>query len=307
MIGCTFAFFVIILLLCRKIRLLKRGMKEIAEELETISREDTNRLLTVSCRDKALLRLADRLNTQLRLLAQARCKYQQGDLKLKDAVTNISHDLRTPLTAVSGYLELLESEPHSPKTLRYLEIINTRVADMKALTEELFRYSVSLSVQEPENRPISLNRQLEESLLGLYGAMKQEGITPAVSIPSTPVMRMLNEASLSRIFNNIINNAIKYSDGDFSAILREDGTITFSNTASALDPVMTAKLFDRFYTVETARDSTGLGLSIAKLLTERLGGSITAEYREGKLWITLRFPELLNSETARVIPQQHLF
>lgn len=297
MIGCTFAFLVIILLLCRKIWLLKKGMREITEELETISQENTNRLLTVSNRDKSLLRLADGLNTQLRLLGQARRKYQHGDLELKDAVTNISHDLRTPLTAVGGYLELLESETHSPKTLRYLEIINTRVADMKALTEELFRYSVALSVPEPENRLISLNRQLEESLLGFYGAMKQEGITPVVSIPSTPVMRSLDEASLSRIFNNIINNAVKYSDGDFAAVLTEDGTITFSNTASALDPVMTAKLFDRYYTVETARDSTGLGLSIAKLLTERSGGSIAAEYREGKLWITLRFPEQTPSDT----------
>lgn len=297
MIGCTFAFLVIILLLCRKIWLLKKGMREITEELETISQENTNRLLTVSCRDKSLLRLADGLNTQLRLLGQARRKYQHGDLELKDAVTNISHDLRTPLTAVGGYLELLESETHSPKTLRYLEIINTRVADMKALTEELFHYSVALSVPEPENRLISLNRQLEESLLGFYGAMKQEGITPAVSIPSTPVMRSLDEASLSRIFNNIINNAVKYSDGDFAAVLTEDGTITFSNTASALDPVMTAKLFDRYYTVETARDSTGLGLSIAKLLTERSGGSIAAEYREGKLWITLRFPEQTPPDT----------
>lgn len=297
MIGCTFALLVIILLLCRKVWLLKKGMREITEELETISQENTNRLLTVSCRDKSLLRLADGLNTQLRLLGQARRKYQHGDLELKDAVTNISHDLRTPLTAIGGYLELLESEPHSPKTLRYLEIINTRVADMKALTEELFRYSIALSVPEPENRLISLNRQLEESLLGFYGAMKQEGITPAVSIPSTPVMRSLDEASLSRIFNNIINNAVKYSDGDFAAVLTEDGTITFSNTASALDPVMTAKLFDRYYTVETARDSTGLGLSIAKLLIERSGGSIAAEYREGKLWITLRFPEQTSSDT----------
>lgn len=105
------------------------------------------------------------------------------------------------------------------------------------------------------------------------------------------VKLLLDGASLSRIFNNIINNAIKYSDGDFAAVLTEDGTITFSNTSQALDPVMTARLFDRFYTVETARDSTGLGLSIAKLLTERSGGSITAEYREGKLWITLRFAE----------------
>ena len=286
----TFIFLMVIFLLCRKIRLLQKGMLEITEELKTISREDTNRLLTVSSRDKSLLGLADGLNAWLRLFHQDRRKCQQGDLELKNAVTNISHDLRTPLTAISGYLELLESETHSPKTLRCLVIIRTRVADMHALADELMRYSIALSVPEPENRLISLNRQLEESLLGFYGTMKQKGISPAVSIPSTPVMRTLDGASLSRIFNNIISNAIKYGDGDFAAVLTEDGTIVFSNTVRTLDPVTTAKLFDRFYTVETVHDSTGLGLSIAKLLTERAGGSIEAGYREGKLWITLRFP-----------------
>jgi len=278
------------LLLCLKIRHLQKSMEEMADELEEITREDTNLLLTVSHRDKALLRLADRLNAQLKLLGQARRRYQQGDLELKDAVTNVSHDLRTPLTAISGYLELLGKESHTPKALRYLNIIGTRVQDMKSLTEELFRYSMAVSIPEPENRLISLNRQLEESLLGFYGVMQQRNITPSISIADTPVMRKLDASALSRIFNNIISNAIKYSDGDFAITLTLDGTIIFSNSAHNLNPILTAQLFDRFYTVETARDSTGLGLSIAKYLTERLGGSITAEYREGRLWITVNFP-----------------
>ncbi len=281
----------LIFLLCLKIRLLHKGIREITDELDEILREDTNTLLTVSSRDRSLLYLADKLNAQLRLLGQARLKYQQGDRELKNAVTNISHDLRTPLTAVSGYLELLAKEPHTPKTLRHMEIIRTRVEDMKQLTEELFRYSVALSLKETRPRLLSLNRHLEESILGFYGALRQKNIIPLITLPDTPVMRTLDDASLSRIFNNIISNAIKYSDGDFQVSLTPDGTITFCNTAKNLNPISTARLFDRFYTTETIQDSTGLGLSIAKHLTEHLGGSITAQYRDDKLWIIINFPD----------------
>ncbi|MDE5931133.1 MAG: HAMP domain-containing histidine kinase, partial [Lachnospiraceae bacterium] len=95
---------------------------------------------------------------------------------------------------------------------------------------------------------------------------------------------------LSRIIGNIISNAMKYSDGDLQITLSERGEMTFSNHASGLDEVQAGKLFDRFYTVHTARKSTGLGLSIAKQLTERMGGIIDAGYREGMLSIYLFFP-----------------
>ena len=88
---------------------------------------------------------------------------------------------------------------------------------------------------------------------------------------------------------NIIGNAIKYSDGDLAITLRENGGMVFSNTAKGLDPVAVGKLFDRFFTVETGRNATGLGLSIARLLTEQMGGAISAEYAEGRLVIVLQF------------------
>lgn len=281
----------ILFILCLKIFLLKRGMAEIMERLEDILQEDTNNLLMIPYRDRTLRRFAARLNEQLKILRQQRHQYKSGDQELKEAVTNISHDLRTPLTAVSGYLELLEKEQHTPKNLHYLKVIRARVNDMKLLTEELFRYSVALSTREEAPVLLSLNRHLEECLLGFYGAMKQKNIVPDISMPDIPVMRTLDETALSRVFCNIINNAIKYSDGDFCVRLDPDVTVTFTNSAENLDPVMAARLFDRFYTVETSRDSTGLGLSIAKLLTERMGGRITAEYQSGKLHIVVFFPD----------------
>ena len=120
--------------------------------------------------------------------------------------------------------------------------------------------------------------------------MGQRGIAPEIFLPEGAVVRALDSSAVSRIFGNIISNALKYSDGDFSVALDRDGTAIFSNAAHALDPVVTAQLFDRFYTVETGRGSTGLGLSIARLLTERMGGTIQAEYREGRLLIAVRFP-----------------
>ena len=108
-------------------------------------------------------------------------------------------------------------------------------------------------------------------------------------MPEAAIIQKLDAAALRRIFDNILSNAVKYSDGDLAVSLLPDGTVTFSNSAPSLSRVQAERLFDRFYTVETARNSTGLGLSIAKLLTEKMGGTITAEYESGHLQICIAF------------------
>lgn len=104
-------------------------------------------------------------------------------------------------------------------------------------------------------------------------------------------MRALDKNALPRIFDNILSNAAKYSDGDLTVKLLQDGTVIFENSAKELDTVQTAHLFDRFFTLNTARGGTGLGLSIAKLLTEKMNGHITAEYRKGKLSVRVLFSD----------------
>ena len=217
-------------------------------------------------------------------------KLQTGNDELTTAVTNISHDLRTPLTAICGYLDLLEQEPQSEKSGRYLAVIRERTDAMRSLTEELFRYSViTATADELDMQAVRLNDILEQSLAGFYGALSARGITPEIRMPEAAVIRELDAAALRRIFDNILSNAVKYSDGDLTIRLRPDGSVTFSNRASSLSRVQAERLFDRFYTVETARNSTGLGLSIAKLLTEKMGGTITAEYESGHLQICIAF------------------
>ncbi len=281
---------IVIAILIVKICTLRKSAKEIAEAFADRLETDTNTLILISTRDKEMCRLAEAVNEQLRLLRKQRRQYVSGDKELKEAVTNISHDLRTPLTAIWGYLDLLERQDTSEEVARYLGHIRNRAEALRQLTEELFRYSVILSTTGellPES--CDLRGILEESLLSSYAVLTERGIEPEITMPETPVICMVDKKAMTRIVGNLISNAIKYSDGDLTVTLTEAGELTFENTAQGLDEVQVGRLFDRFYTVEAARTATGLGLSIAKTLTEQMGGRIRAEYADNRLRIVLSF------------------
>ena len=283
---------IVILLLTVKVFLLQKSTDEIREEFALRLTADTNTLIAISSRDSHMRKLAKEINIELNKLKKDRHRFQQGDLELKDAVTNISHDLRTPLTAIFGYLDLLEKEKNTGEARRYIRIIRERTEAMKQLTEELFRYSMLTTASDstPAEQLI-LNRLLEESISAYYGALKQNRITPRIDLPEAEVKRILNRNACSRIFGNLLSNAIKYSDGDLDITLRENGEIIFSNHTAQLDEVQAGRLFDRFYTVDTASaGSTGLGLSIARTLTEQMGGTIEADYKDHILSVHIFFP-----------------
>lgn len=128
---------------------------------------------------------------------------------------------------------------------------------------------------------------LEESILGFYAAFEERGIIPKIRLPERKVIRTVNRDALSRLFGNLLHNALKYSDGDLEIVLTETGKLFFSNAASTLTQTQVERLFDRFYTVENGRKSSGLGLSIARVLVEQMHGSISAKYENGKLNIYL--------------------
>ena len=272
-----------------KIVLLKKSMVEILTDFERIVAEDTNIQISISSNDKTAKNLARAINLQLSELRKIKQQCSNGDRELKEAVTNISHDLRTPLTAICGYLDLLEKQELSEDTARYIEQIRNRSEVLKQLTEELFRYSVIASIPELTYEKVNLCRILEETLISFEGALQQANITPEIHMPSKVVWCTLDQSAVTRVFGNIINNAIKYSNGDFIVNLNDDGSVIFTNTSKELSTVEVSKLFDRFYTVDSARKSTGLGLSIAKLLTERMNGVIDATYENDKLSITIEF------------------
>ena len=280
---------IVIFALLVKIHLLRKSINEITDAFQEKLATETNTLIDVSSRDPYVLKLASDINVQLRLLRKERQQFQQGDIELKEAITNLSHDLRTPLTAINGYLDLLDREDKSDEVNRYISLIRDRSEALKSLTEELFRYSIVTSVQNISLERIDLVRALEESLVSFYGVFRERNIEPEIRLPEEPVWKTLDKEAISRVFSNIISNAIKYSEGDFSVSMTESGVITFSNIARKMDAVSVGRLFDRFYTVETGGNSTGLGLSIAKILVNRMNGSISAEYQDGRLLLQVSF------------------
>ena len=274
-----------------KVYLLRKSAKLLRHGLEEKLREDTNTLLCPPTRDREMRRLAAALNQQLRILRQERLRYQQGDRELKEEVANLAHDLRTPLTALCGYLELLQTQALSRDAARYLAQIQNRANTMRQLTEDLFRYSLA-HIQQPLNmKPVNLTLALEEALLAFYGSFEKKGILPQIQLPDNKVERILDPAALERILGNILENALKYSGDNLAVTLSQEGTITFSNRAPDLDQTTAGRLCNRFYTVEAGQNATGLGLSIAKLLTQRMGGEMGIQFEKGTLSVWVTFPK----------------
>lgn len=292
LLVCTAILALVVLALLLKIHMLKKAAKEIEDAFADRLETDTNTRIDISSGDRSMRRLADAVNRELGKLRAERLQFQQGDTELKQAVTNISHDLRTPLTAICGYLDLLEEEEKPENVERYVAIIRNRSDMLIRLTEELFRYSIIHSREkELAREPVVINHVLEQSVAAYYTAFRERNIIPRIQMPEEKVIRMLDRSALSRVCSNLIHNAIKYSDGDLDVTLEPTGEIIFANTAEGLDEVQAGRLFDRFYTVETARRSTGLGLAIARNLVEQMGGTITSEYEDGRLSIRLLFSD----------------
>jgi hypothetical protein len=292
MIYCLVIAVAIIIFLLVKLYLVKKSAREISEAFAEKIGNDTNTLIDISSRDADMIALAENINTQLKLLRKEQLQYYQGNIEVKNAITNISHDIRTPLTAIYGYLEMMQKTDDEEKKAKYINIMKDRAELMKQLTEELFRYSVVLSDDNKmETEDVFVNQVLAESISSFYPELSGRGIAPEITITQKRIIRKLNKEALQRVFSNIINNAVKYSDGDLKITLYENGDIEFSNTAKEISAVEVERLFDRFYTVEAAHHSTGLGLSIAKTLVGRMGGIIKAEYKADKLIIKISFDE----------------
>ena len=279
---------IIIIALCVKIYLLKKSAREIASEFADRLKTDTNTLIYISSHDKDMRYLSDSINKQLKILRKEHLQYHQGNTELKNAITNISHDLRTPLTAIAGNLYMIGKTDDLSEIRGYIAVIAERTETMKQLTEELFRYSMIVSNESKEDtEEVFVNQVLAESISSFYPVLTEKDITPQIHLTDARIVRNVSRSELARVFSNLLNNAVKYSNGDLDITLSDTGEITFANTAKELSTIEVEQLFDRFYTVEAAHHSTGLGLSIARTLVERMGGSITAEYDDGRLTIRI--------------------
>ena len=285
----TIILFCACIFLILKLCLIKHSIKEIEKSFTYILKADTNNIITISSSDKDIKNLTININENLTDLRKQTLQYKSGNQELKKIITNISHDLRTPLTAIRGYIDLIQQEKLSDKQKKYLKIVEKKSNELTDLTKQLFEFSKIMDIDiELKKERCCINEILEETLVGYYNIFKEKNIVPKVSICSKKIYKTANRISIIRIFENILSNVSKYSTGDFKVIMNEDGIISFSNKANSLDATTVQKIFERYFSVENAKESTGIGLSIAKKLIELNDGTIKAEYKKGNLIIEIK-------------------
>lgn len=285
----TIILFLICIFLAVKLYVIKQSIKEIEKSFSEILRTDTNNTIAISSSDKDIKNLTINLNNNLSELRGQKLQYKNGNQELKKIITNISHDLRTPLTAIKGYVDLIEQEKLSNNQKKYLKVIQKKSNELTELTGQLFEYTKLIDIDvKIKKEECCIDEILEETLVSYYSIFKEQNIIPNISICSTKVYKIVNKISIIRVFENILSNVVKYSNGDLKVEMQENGTITFSNKATSLDETTVQKIFDRYFSVENAKESTGIGLSIAKQLVELNNGSIKAEYVNGYLIIEIK-------------------
>lgn len=261
----------------------------ISRDFGDILEKDTNILLSLSSGERSLKRLVDSLNKEIKVLLSLKREYSKGIFDIKKSAENIAHDIRTPLTAVKGYVNLLEKEDLSEEGRKYLEIIKSRVDYMKNMTEELF---LSLSMKSRgvvTLSDIDAKSILEEALVSYLVEFEKKDIIPRVVTPKDKVIIKADSKALYRIYVNIISNALKYSEGEFGVEMDEKGNTTFSNYAPNMNSVEANRLLDRYYTISDAKASSGIGLSISKEIVEEMGGSMRVRLEKGRLYISITY------------------
>lgn len=277
---------IILIFLIIKLLLIKKSIRGIRSELIRILESDTNNLLTVDTKNREVVALANTLNIEIKNLRTQRLQYENGNHELKRTITNISHDIRTPLTSISGYIDLIKE--NKEKQEEYIKIIERKTNDIINLTEQLFDFSKTIDVSPNIiKEKVCINELLEETLANFYVLFKENNIVTEIKIEEIKIYKMIDKNTIIRVFENILSNVTKYSNGNFKVKLDRNGKITFSNKSSSLDATTVEKIFDRYYTVENAKKSTGIGLSIAKQLVELNNGNIVGKYEKGNLIIEI--------------------
>lgn len=249
------------------------------------------RKLRVSLQYKYIERLAGAINERNYLEEKTKIQLIQEKEQLKQSVANISHDLRTPLTSIQGYLALLKSCENKEEQEHYFSVIQAK-ADYLTELLQVF-YDLSLIDSEDyvlEIEKLDINRIVTDCLVGKYNELKE--FAPVIKIENAPVWITGNTIACKRIIENLVTNAIRYSGGYIEIVIDADGIFTVKNTAPGLKDIDVNMLFQKFYTADASRSNgnTGLGLYIVRELLDKTGGGIKGiNYENNVLTIQVYF------------------
>ena len=223
---------------------------------------------------------------------------QHNEMQLKETITNLSHDIRTPLTSLDGYFQLLQQSDSEEERRKYVGIIQSRISSLKEMLEELFTYTrLQDADYELETGRIDFGKCAYDTVFSFYDEFQNRGIEPQVDFCGGHLFVRANDEAVRRALQNLIRNALVHGHTGISLeLFEENGKAVFrcSNDVAHPEEIDIERVFSRFYKADSARThtSTGLGLSIAKGLVERMDGEIRAELEEERFVVEILFDEV---------------
>lgn len=269
---------------------IKKQLKNITEQLKNYNMRKTDKKIDITFLNREIESIASEINNLIDLHIQSNTEKKSAERQLKQAIANMSHDLRTPLTSILGYIQLMEDDGISDEERKqYLRIAKDRTKRLQTLLNDFFELSVIESVDyslKLEN--LNIKSIVEETIINLYDKFNEKQIVPDIQMPKEKVSINADESATKRVIENLVSNAIKYSYRNIAIILEKSKTtvdLTISNDAENLTEKDVELFFDRFYMADQTRSGkgTGLGLSIAQSLMDKMNGELSAELKDGYL------------------------
>lgn len=275
--------------------LYRRQIKSICRQLAFISKHNSNMIVTQNIMFHEMSEVIEQINIILEIQKKQKIDYQRKDSILKEIITNLSHDIRTPLTSLDGYFQLLVEADVKVDREHYTEIIKSRIKSLKNMLDELFTYTkLQNDSYILDLIPQNINQLFCESIISFYHDFKERNIEPEIVITEEQFNVNCNEEAMKRVLQNIIKNGLEHSENRIEISLQrvdDKAIMKFRNRYSNGEDMDVDRIFERFYKADKARSqtSTGLGLAIAKGLVEKMDGTIKAELVEDMFQIVVIF------------------
>ena len=273
----------------------QRQVKDICRQLAFLMKHDSNMLIHREFGLGGIGMLSDRLNDLLELRRKEKQYYQEKETLIADTYTNLSHDIRTPLTSLDGYFQLMEACENVEEQRRYLNIIHERIHSLNEMLEELFMFTkLKNESYRLELTSCCINRILKETVFSYYDDWVRREIQPDIQITEEQLYIDGNKQGLSRIIQNVIKNGLDHGEKKIRIVLKREqnqAVLRISNQVTDSEQIDIEHVFDRFYKADAARSktSTGLGLSIAREFVRRMNGEIGAKIEENEFIVEMRF------------------